>query len=356
MRVGTARQSTIRAVTCKQVWMQSEREKAGLVAEVTTKSSITTPRCIGDSAEMQQLHSMIDVIGHRHCTVMILGESGSGKELVARQIHVSSPRATNPFVAVDCTTLRDTLLESELFGHQKGSFTGADRSTLGFVRAADGGTLFLDEVGELAPQVQAKLLRMIQEREVTPVGSTTPVSVDVRILAATHRDLRQMMLKGEFREDLYYRLNVVTVAVPPLRERRNDIPALAEHFLTELSELYQEPAKSFTEDALEALRSYDWPGNVRELANAIEHAYVLCEQLELTARDLPQTISTAASQSPVDDGTEFPTLANNERALLMRALRVSKGNQALAARMLNVERHRFYRMLRRHGLQTMVKA
>ena len=322
----------------------------------TKRSSITVPRCIGDSAEMQQLHSMVEVVGYRQCTVLILGESGSGKELVARQIHVASPRATKPFVAVDCTTLRDTLLESELFGHQKGSFTGADRSTMGFVRAADGGTLLLDEVGELAPQVQAKLLRTIQEREVIPLGSTSPVSVDVRILAATHQDLRKMVRNGEFREDLYYRLNVVTVSVPALRERRNDIPALAEHFLAELSELYQEPAKSFSDDALEALRSYDWPGNVRELTNAIEHAYVLCDQPVLAAKDLPEIISTAASQANIDEDADFPTLASSERALIMRALRVSKGNQALAARILNIERHRFYRMVRRHGLQTMIKA
>ena len=314
------------------------------------KSCIEAPRVVGESKPMQRLGSVVQTIAIRDCTVMIHGESGSGKELVARQIHVQSRRKNKPFVAVDCTTLRDTLLESQLFGHVKGAFTGADKSTTGFIRAADGGTLFLDEIGDMAPAVQAKLLRVIQERVVVPVGSTEPIPVNVRVLAATHRDVRKMVRSGDFRQDLFYRLNVVRVDVPALRERRQDIPALANHFLQQLSELYQEPSRSFTKEALDLLESHDWPGNVRELTNAIEHAYVLGEGEQLGVADLPEELRASALQVNMLGGEEFPTLAMAERALLVRALHETKGNQSHAARILDVERHRFYRMLSRYEL------
>ncbi len=313
------------------------------------------PRVVGDSSPMRQLRSMIETIAPRESTVLVQGESGSGKELVARQIHAHSRRRNKPFVAVDCTILRDTLIESELFGHNKGAFTGADKSTIGFIRAADGGTLFLDEIGDLAAPVQAKLLRCIQERAVIPVGSTDPIPVNVRIVAATHRNLKDMVRDGDFRQDLFYRLNVVALKVPALRERRKDIARLAEHFLAELSHLYEEPAKLLSDDLVTALETYDWPGNVRELTNAIEHAYVLSDNDTLTVDDLPEDICTAVKAVALPAGSKIPTLAIAERALIVRALHESKGNQALAARMLDVERHRFYRMVKRHDLTTMTQ-
>lgn len=303
---------------------------------------------------MNRLEEIVDSVARRNCTVLINGESGSGKELMARKVHSLSARSNRPFIPVDCTTLRDTLLESQLFGHVKGAFTGADKATMGFIRAAEGGTLFLDEIGELSPQVQAKLLRVIQERCVVPLGGTEPIPVDIRILAATHRDLKKMVRDGEFREDLFYRLNVVTLVVPPLRERREEIRQLTDHFLGEMSRMYQEPTKFFNDEAIEALESYDWPGNVRELANAVEHAYVLSDHDELTVRDLPEVVRSSASQIKMPTSDEIPTLASAERNLLMRALRATKGNQALAARMLNIERHRFYRMVRRHNLDVLM--
>ena len=332
------------------------------MAELTSKESrhrssarsIPPPRVVGESGAIQQLNSILQTVARRQSTVLIEGESGTGKELAARFIHANSARRDKPFVAIDCTILKDTLLESELFGHVKGAFTGADKDTLGFIRAADGGTLLLDEIGELSPQVQAKLLRTIQERVVFPVGSTKPIPVNIRIIAATHRDIKQFVRKGEFREDLFYRLNVVAVHVPPLRDRSEDIIHLAHHFLAELSKLYEEPSKTLSPEAEDALRTYQWPGNVRELTNVIEHAYVLSEEEVLTLEDLPEGLRTAISgiEAPADG--EFPTLDMAERSLLLRALRQADGNKAHAARLLNVERHRFYRMLVRHGLESKV--
>src|SRR4051812_32073468 len=201
------------------------------------------PTIVGRSPAMQKLSAQIDALGRRQCTALLQGESGTGKELAARMIHARSARVSGPFVPVDCTTLRDTLFESQLFGHTRGAFTGADRSTLGFFRAAEGGTLFLDEIGELAPQSQAKLLRCIQEGTVVPMGATAGVRVNVRVIAATHRDLAAMVQRNEFRQDLYYRLNVACLRLPPLRERREDIPLLVEHALQELAQDYQEPAR-----------------------------------------------------------------------------------------------------------------
>jgi len=318
---------------------------------------LTRSRVVGDSDAVQQMQAMLRTVARRQSTVLLEGESGSGKELASREIHTLSKRRDKPFVAVDCTVLRDTLLESELFGHVRGAFTGADRATLGFIRAADGGTLFLDEIGELAPAVQAKLLRCIQERKVIPVGSTESIPVDVRIVTATHRDLKKMVRDGEFREDLFYRINVVRIVIPPLRDRGEDIILLARHFLDELSRLYKEPPKFFADDILDAMRVYHWPGNIRELTNAIEYAYVLSESEKLTVANLPEGIRAAVLGLHAPVGSDdFPTLAMSERSLLVRVLRETNGNKAQAARILNVERHRFYRMVRRHGLESMAKS
>lgn len=323
---------------------------------------------VGAGPAMQQLKGMIGAVAPRDCTVMIHGESGSGKELTARTIHLQSRRAKGPFVAVDCTGLRDTLLESQLFGHVKGAFTGADGPSLGFIRAADGGTLFLDEIGELELKTQAKLLRCIQERSVVPLGSVKPINVDVRVVCATHRNLRDMTTKGEFREDLLFRLDVVQVRLPSLRERREDVMALAGHFLAQLAELYGEEPRTLSREAALALQDYNWPGNVRELANALEHAAVFSQGSVIEWSDLPERVRSARGEvrpgvtiNPVTgDGAAaaggWPpgvvlTLEAMERELIARALRVSEGNQNRAAGMLAVERRRLYRKVAKYGLK-----
>ncbi|UCG87908.1 MAG: sigma 54-interacting transcriptional regulator [Gemmatimonadota bacterium] len=315
------------------------------------------------------MRSRIDAVSGRNCTVLICGESGAGKELVARHIHAASPRAAGPFITVDCTTLRDTLFESQLFGHVKGAFTGADHSTLGLFRAASGGTLFLDEVGELELHIQSKLLRCIEENAVLPLGAVEPIPVDVRIIAATHRDLREMARRGTFREDLYFRLDVVRLDVPPVRARRNDIIPLAEQFVAAHAALYEEPVKMLSPHVKAALRSHAWPGNVRELRNVIEHALAFANGECVTAADLPEVLRHAAPNHQPEGRSTNGRRKNGqttgtrrrvvplkvaERCLVKRALRATRGNQTRAAELLGVERHRLARLIRRHGLTASV--
>jgi two-component system NtrC family response regulator len=297
------------------------------------------------------------MLGPRNCTVLICGESGTGKELVARHIHAASGRSRGPFVTVDCTTLHDTLFDSQLFGHVRGAFTGAEESTIGLIRAAHGGTLLLDEVGELGPHLQAKLLRCIQDRAVVPVGGVKTVRVDVRLLAATHRDLRQLVREGRFREDLYFRIDVVRLDLPPLRARPGDILPLAEHFLAEQARMYAEPPRRLTPDARRAFRAHGWPGNVRELRNATERVFALAASHCIEVADLPEALRAAAEVESQADGAiqEIVPLVVAERRLVVRALEVTHGNQLRAARLLGVERHRLTRMIRRHGLQDLVR-
>ena len=320
------------------------------------------PSLVGQSEPMQRLRKQIAAVACKDCTVLVNGESGTGKELVARSIHSHSDRSGGPFVAVDCTGLRDTLMESQLFGHNKGAFTGADQPTLGFIRAADGGVLFLDEIGELELKTQAKLLRCIQERCVVPLGATKPVPVDVRVVCATHRDLKSMVARGEFREDLYFRLDVVRLELPPLRDRRDDILRLAMHFLNLLSALYNEPARAISRDAIDVLEAYHWPGNVRELANAIEHAVVFSPEPTLGAADFPERIRSVATRQSiatigeitesahVAESLQVVTLEAAERTLIARALRATAGNQSHAARLLSIDRRRLYRKIKRYEL------
>ncbi|MBL0869159.1 MAG: sigma-54-dependent Fis family transcriptional regulator [Phycisphaerales bacterium] len=317
-------------------------------------------RLVGESPAMGRLRKLVKAVAMKDCTVLVRGESGTGKELIARTVHEESRRATGPFVAVDCTGLRDTLLESQLFGHVKGAFTGAEQNTLGFIRAADGGTLFLDEIGELEPKTQAKLLRVIQERSVVPLGSVKPIPVNVRILAATHRDLKKMVTHGQFREDLYFRLDVVTVHAPTLGERKTDIVLLAEHFLKQVAELYEEPVKSISPEARKVLEAYAWPGNVRELANAIEHAVVFCKGSSIDVLDLPERVrgigaGNAGAALDLADGPII-TLEAAEKGLIVRALKASNGNQSRAAALLSIDRRRLYRKVRLYGLNHLVSA
>lgn len=312
---------------------------------------------LGDSEATSRLRSAIAAVAPRSATVLLTGETGVGKEVAAREIHRLSRRCAGPFVPVDCAVFSSELMESQLFGHIKGAFTGAIAATRGFLRCADGGTLFLDEIGELPLALQAKLLRAIQERAVVPVGAAEPIPVDFRVIAATHRDLTQMVREGTFRQDLYFRLNVVRIEIEPLRQRHEDILPLARHFLQEIAHSYEEPIKSLSAPAEALLLQYDWPGNVRELRNVIERAYLFCADRTIDAAHLPSEIREFADRSAVSslsgaivaDG--IPRLADAERLLIARVLKLTGGNQSDAARMLDVERHRLRRKILAYGLE-----
>ncbi|HEX3600632.1 MAG TPA: sigma 54-interacting transcriptional regulator [Lacipirellulaceae bacterium] len=303
--------------------------------------------------------SQLEIIAPRPATVLIEGETGVGKEVAARRIHALSPRAPQPFVPVDCTVFSTELMESQLFGHVKGAFTGAVGAALGFVRCADGGTLFLDEIGELPLFVQAKLLRCIQERTVVPVGGVEPIPVDIRIIAATHRNLAAMVRAGTFRQDLYFRLNVVRLNIEPLRCRPNEILNLAHQFIDDFVNSYDEPLKSLSPAAEDALLRYAWPGNVRELRNAIERAFLFCADRTIDVIHLPAEIRDAVTLAKTPDPWTHPTfevdsiprLADAERLLIARVLKVTGGNQSDAARLLDIERHRLRRKIVAHGLE-----
>ena len=311
------------------------------------------PLLRGDSQATLELRRQIDKIAPRAVTVLINGETGVGKEMAAREIHARSRRVRKPFVPVDCTAFSSQLIESQLFGHVRGAFTGAVGAALGFIRCANGGTLFLDEIGELPPSVQAKLLRCLQERAVVPVGGVEPIAVDLRVVAATHRDLARMVREGSFRQDLYFRLNVVRLTIPPLRERRDDIVPLARYFLEELAEIYDEPRKLLGSYAQDVLVRYEWPGNVRELRNAMERAFLFCGERTIEPAHLPSELTDAGeSDAPcgVENGQRIPSLVEAEAMLIARVLRVSGGNQSEASRLLKVERHRLRRMIENLGL------
>ena len=299
---------------------------------------------IGASDAFTSLLEMIQSIAHRRCCVTITGETGTGKEMVARKIHLHSDRADMPFVPVDCTTLTGQLFESQLFGHVKGAFTGAINDTLGFFRAADQGTIFLDEISEIPLELQAKLLRVLQEGMVTPVGSTQAYPVDVRVLCATNRDLRKMVADNEFRADLYYRVNVVNLEIPPLRQRSEDILPLANHFLANLADFYDEPAKKLSPRTEEMLLGYRWPGNVREIANAMERCYVLTESNVIEPATLPAEILMSSYAGATAD-SPLPTLNAAKERLITEALKVTGGKKVAAARILGIDRRRLNRLI-----------
>lgn len=302
---------------------------------------------ISRSQAMADVLAEARLVAATDASVLIAGESGAGKELLARAIHRASPRARKPFVAINCGAIPEQLLESELFGHVKGAFTGAQTSREGLFQTADGGTLFLDEIGDMPPALQVKLLRALQERTVRPVGSNEPLPVDVRVLSATHRDLEQAMAEGQFRPDLFYRLNVVKLRLPSLAERREDIPLLAQHFLTLLAAKYRKTLNGFAPDALEALVGAPWPGNVRQLFNAVEQMCALA-----TSPLVPLTLVQRALQA--ESPTQVLNYANAkqrfERGYLSQLLKLTAGNVADAARLADRNRTEFYRLLQRHGL------
>lgn len=295
---------------------------------------------------MAELLTEAKMVAVSNASILIRGESGTGKELLARAIHRASPRAAAPFVAVNCGAIPEQLLESELFGHVKGSFTGAVDNRQGLFQAADGGTLFLDEIGDMPLQLQVKLLRVLQERAVRPVGANQAVPIDVRILSATHRDLDAAMAEGDFREDLYYRLNVVTLSLPSLADRREDIAPLANHFLQTLAAKYPKPLNGFAPDALQALTTASWPGNVRQLHNVVEQVCALS-----TSPLVPLSLVQRALRVPSLEVLSYPEAKQRfERNYLIQLLKLTDGNVSDAARLAERNRTEFYRLLQKHGL------
>ncbi len=306
---------------------------------------------VGESRRMSELYQFIAKVADADASVLVRGESGTGKELAARAIHVNGRRAQKPFVAVNCATLTETLLESELFGHEKGAFTGAIALKRGKLEIADGGTVFLDEVGELAPNVQAKLLRVLQEREFERVGGTRPIKVDIRVVAATNRDLEEAVRQGTFRRDLYYRLNVISFVIPPLRERREDIPLLANYFAAESSRRVKRRQVRISAEARECLMRYDWPGNVRELENAVERAVVLGSTDMIMPEDLPEMLLETAAPAGRTDAKFYDALREIKKQMLLKALHEADGNYAEAAKLLGIHPNNLHRLLRNLGLK-----
>ncbi len=304
---------------------------------------------IGVCERMQRVYKIMQKVSQHEYPVLILGESGTGKELVAKSIHFSGPRKDRPFAPVDCSALVPTLIESELFGYVKGAFTGAQHGKQGLLEAAQGGTLFLDEIGDIPVDLQAKLLRALQEREVKPVGSTERRRIDVRIIAATHRDLESAIKSGTFRQDLYFRLNVVQVKLPPLRERKSDIPLLVTSFLDKFSDP-QQPPRTISEDAMRQLIGYDWPGNVRELENAIERAVALGSGPIVQVADLPSNLQYPTTER-VPDKNELLPLEELERRAILRTLRETGGDKLAAARILGIGKTTLYRKLKQYHLE-----
>lgn len=307
-------------------------------------------RPVGQSIAFQSVMETVQIVAPRNCCVILHGQTGTGKEMTARQIHAHSLRAKNTFIPVDCTALSGHILESQLFGHVKGAFTGAIKDTLGFFRAADGGTIFLDEVGEIELELQAKLLRILQESRVTPVGSTISYPVNVRVICATNRDLKQMVREGTFRADLYFRLNVFRIELPTLSQRKEDIPLLAQHFLQKQAELYQEPVKCLTDDAMEILLHYHWPGNVRELANAMEYAFISSRSEAIEPSSLPADILEGDLLADnADEG--FLDFEQVQKRMIIRALKETNGRKMAAARLLKIDHRRLSKMVDEFGLE-----
>jgi two-component system, NtrC family, response regulator AtoC len=337
--------------------LQRMAEKVRLVSEneflrERVSAEETLEGIIGTSANIQDVLRMISRLKNTRTPVLITGESGTGKELVARAIHFRGSMAQTPFVAVDCGSLVPTLMESELFGYEKGAFTGATKSKAGLFQSANGGTIFLDEIGELPLEMQAKLLRVLQEKEVRPVGSNDKINVEVRVIAATNRDLEAAYRAGTFRKDLYFRLNVVTVHIPPLRERRSDIPMLVHHFL----DRYAQGANlQVTPAAMKSLLNYEWPGNVRELENCIARAVTLGDRNIIDVGDLPPAIrseQTPAAAMTAPDAASLSTtaLAEMERMTILRVFEQTHGDKALAGKMLGISRATLYRKLKRYNI------
>ena len=332
-------------------WERLRSENQTLRAEVTLEYSM-----VGNSARMKEIFEFVRRVAPSDATVLIEGESGTGKELVARAIHRNSRRNEEAFVAINCAAIAETLLESELFGHEKGAFTGAHAQKKGKIEIAEGGTLFLDEVGELAPELQAKLLRVLQEKEFERVGGTKPISLDVRLIAATNKRLVEAVERGEFRKDLYYRLNVVTLAMPALRERPEDIPQLAEHFLAKVSRKSKTKMKNLSDEAKACLLRYDWPGNVRELENAIERAVVLGDGETVLPEDLPEPVLDAGFELSHGNAAYLSSVKDAKRITILNALQQTRGSYLEAAKILGIHPNSLLRLMRNLNVRAAMEA
>jgi two-component system response regulator HydG len=331
---------------------QLKVENRALKKEIRRRDRRSENRPIGKGRSFLDVLKLAETVAPTDSTILISGESGTGKEVLARYIHSLSERADASFHSINCGALPESLLESELFGHVKGAFTGAVKDKEGLLVAAAGGTFFLDEVGEMSPATQVKLLRALQEREVIPVGSTEPVSVDVRLIAATNRELEEEIRRGKFRSDLYYRLNVIALHLPPLRERREDIALLAQHFIERLATKENGTPKRLAEETLEALQRYDWPGNVRELENALERAVVLTQGDVLYPSALPAPVREPPPQRVVSEAPAAnPSMEVIERAYILWVLQAEGGNKTKAAEVLGIDPSTLYRKLHRYGIE-----
>jgi DNA-binding NtrC family response regulator len=327
-----------------------ETENVALRQQLDSKFGLKN--IIGESPAMKEIFDVVQQVAPTRATVLVLGESGTGKELIAKALHQLSPRAQQPFVTVHCAALAPTLLESELFGHERGAFTGAHERRIGRFEQAQGGTLFLDEIGEIDATIQVKLLRFLGERTFERVGSNKTLTADVRLVAATNKNLEELVKVGKFREDLFFRLRVVEIELPPLRERNGDIPLLAQSFLREFAKENGKAVNDFTADALEALMNFSWPGNVRELRTAIEHAVVLCRGERIALRDLPPSVRREGSAGGANlfQGKDL-TVKDAEKQLVMRALKETDGNRTRAAQKIGMSRRTFHRKLHEYHLE-----
>ena len=332
-----------RALENRKLTFEIERLK-GLLEERYDFTNI-----VARSEKMKRVLEMVSQIAKTESTVYIWGESGTGKELIAKAIHVASERKNKPFVAINCAALPETLMESELFGHEKGSFTGAVRSTKGLFTQAHQGTIFLDEIGDMPLSIQAKLLRALQERQFYPIGSEKPMEVDVRVIVATQKDLESHVKQGLFREDLFYRIHVIPIHLPPLRERKEDIPILVEHFLKKIGEQMKKEAKGLTPQAMQNLMLHEWPGNVRELENTIEYAVVMTQKDTITEDFILQTKGTLPQEplKPLKEARDA-----YEKGYLIHLLEICEGNVSMASKLAGKYRADFYDLLKKHGLKT----
>ncbi len=347
-----AKNDEIRMVVRNALDMKRVRTES-LLLKRQLKKSVELKTIIGKSEEIEKVFRLVDKVADTDSTILLGGESGTGKELIARAIHFKSHRSSNPFVSINCGALPENLLESELFGHVRGSFTGAIRDKEGLFKVAQCGTFFLDEVGETSPTIQVKLLRVLQEREIIPVGGTNPIKVDVRLIAATNADLEKAINQGRFRADLYYRLNVIPVHLPPLRRRKDDIPLLVTHFLDKFnSRLKADAQKGIAKDAIDVLISYSWPGNVRELENIIERAVILEDSNEIQVESLPDKLRCrdASPRQLITDRAQV-TLEELEKEYLIKVLEDTNWQKKRASSILGINASTLYRKIQRYGLE-----
>ncbi len=325
-------------------WLEQENQR--LTTEVRQEQSL-----VGEGARMKEIFQFLARVAPTESTVLLEGESGTGKELAARALHRNSHRGNRPFVAINCAAIPETLLESDLFGHERGAFTGAAVQKKGRLEVADGGVVFLDEIGELAPALQVKLLRVLQEREFERVGGTQTIKVDIRLIAATNRDLNEAVRTGEFRQDLYYRLAVVKLTMPPLREHREDIPMLTRHFVQKYAKRSKVKPKPVSREAMAALVNYEWPGNVRELENAIERALVMGSSDAVLLEDLPESLLEQESAAEMHEGKYHASLKELKKQLIVDAVEQTGGNYVEAAGILGVHPNYLHRLIRNLGLK-----